>query len=128
MPNFSGNHLATRSTMTAGVAMVLISCFGFAAIGLHFLRTDYDPLRRFISEYAVGPYSIIMRLGFFFLGTGSFALVVALYRSIPRSARSYTALILLLSWTFVYLSQEFSRPIWLVLPKLLREIFTTRLL
>jgi hypothetical protein len=99
MPNPSGDHLATRSTMTAVVAMVLVSCFGFAVIGLHFLRTDYDPLQRFISEYAVGPYSIIMRIGFFCLGTGSFALVVALYSSIPRSARSHTALILLLSWS-----------------------------
>ena len=79
--------------------MFLVSCFGFAVIGLHFLRTDYDPLQRFISEYAVGPYSIIMRLAFFCLSAGSFVLVVALYRSIPRSARSYTALILLLSWS-----------------------------
>jgi hypothetical protein len=103
MPNLSGtppgDHLATRSTMTAVIAMFLISCFGFAVIGLHFLRTDYDPLQRFISEYAVGPYSIIMRLAFFCLSTGSFVLVVTLYRSIPRSARSYTALILLFSWS-----------------------------
>jgi Protein of unknown function (DUF998) len=103
MPNLSGtlsgDHLPIRSTMFAVIAMLLISCFGFAVIGLHFLRTDYDPLQRFISEYAVGPYGIVMRLGFFCLGAGSFALVVALYRSISRSARSYTALILLLSWS-----------------------------
>ena len=99
MPNLSGTPSATRSTMTAVIAMFLVSCFGFAVIGLHFLRTDYDPLQRFISEYAVGPYSIIIRLAFFCLSTGSFVLVVALYGSIPRSARSYTALILLLSWS-----------------------------
>lgn len=78
-----GNSFATRSTMTAVIAMFLIGCFGFAVIGLHFLRTDYDPLQRFISEYAVGPYSIIMRLAFFCLSTGSFTLVIALYASIP---------------------------------------------
>ena len=59
MPKLSGappgDHLATGSTMAAGIAISLISCFGFAVTGLHFLRTDYDPLQRFISEYAVGP-------------------------------------------------------------------------
>jgi len=75
MPKLSGvpprDHLATRSTMAAGIAIFLISCFGFAVIGLHFLRTDYDPLQRFISEYAVGPYSIIMRFAFFCLSISS---------------------------------------------------------
>jgi Protein of unknown function (DUF998) len=103
MPTLSsaapGNSFTTRSTMTAVIAMFLISCFAFAIIVLHFLRTDYNPLQRFISEYAVGPYSIVMRLAFFCLSAGSLALVIALYTSIPGSARSYTALILLLTWS-----------------------------
>jgi len=94
-----GNGFATRSTMTAVIAIFLVSCFALAVIGLHFLRPDYDPLQRFISEYAVGPYGVVMRLAFFCLSAGSVALVISLYISIPRSARSYTALILLLGWS-----------------------------
>ena len=103
MPTLSGaaprNSFAARSTIPALVAIVLISCFAFAVIVLHFLRTDYNPLQRFISEYAVGPYGIVMRLAFFCLSAGSLALVVALSASISGSARSYAALILILMWS-----------------------------
>jgi len=102
MPTLSSaaprNSYAARSTIPALVAMVLISCFAFAVIVLHFLRTDYNPLQRFISEYAVGPYNFVMRLAFFCLSAGSLALVVALYTGILGSARSYAALILILMW------------------------------
>jgi hypothetical protein len=94
-----GNSFATKSTMTAVIAMLLVSCFAIAVIGLHFLRPDYNPLQRFISEYAVGSYGIVMRLAFFCLSAGSLALAISLYRSISGSARSYTALILLLGWS-----------------------------
>ena len=103
MPTLSGpapgNRFTARSTIPALVTMVLVSCFAFAVIVLHFLRTDYNPLQRFISEYAVGPYSIVMRLAFFCLSAGSLALVIALYTGISGSARSYAALILILMWS-----------------------------
>jgi hypothetical protein len=95
----TGSSFAARSRMTAIIAIFLEGCFALAVIGLHFLRPDYDPSRRFISEYAVGPYGVVMRLAFFCLSAGSLALVISLYISIPRSARSYTALILLFSWS-----------------------------
>ncbi|MGH2347449.1 MAG: DUF998 domain-containing protein [Chloroflexota bacterium] len=41
-------------------------------VGLeHILRPDYDPRRRFISEYAIGPYKGVMTTAFFALAAGS---------------------------------------------------------
>ena len=85
--------------LPARIAMLLFNCFIIAVIVLHFLRTDYDPLQRFISEYEVGAYSSIMRIAFYCLSVGSMALIVALYKNIVKSARLYIALTLLFVWS-----------------------------
>lgn len=52
-----------------------VAAFGAVALVLALLRSDYDPLRRYVSEYAVGPGGWAMRAGFLALGAGSFNLV-----------------------------------------------------
>jgi hypothetical membrane protein len=54
------NWLALAAATGPVVYMVLI-------VALHVLRPDYDPARRFLSEYSVGPFG--------FLGTASFGIL-----------------------------------------------------
>jgi hypothetical protein len=57
-----------------------------AALGvllLHPLRPDYDPARRYLSEFAVGPFAPLMVLVFLALGGALLALGVALAGTAP---------------------------------------------
>jgi hypothetical protein len=99
-PNrFPGKSLARIAT----VAILAISYFIVAVVLLHFLRPDLNPLRRFLSEYAVGPFGFLMTSAFFCLGLGSFALVIGLYQGVSRPGRSWIGLILLGIWSVAVL-------------------------
>lgn len=89
---------AKQAARIASIAIVGISYFLTAVIALHFLRPDYDPVSRFVSEYAVGSYGFLMTSAFFGLSLGSLALVIGLYQGVSRSARSWIGLILLGIW------------------------------
>jgi hypothetical membrane protein len=52
---------------------------------LHVLRPDYDPMRRFLSEYAVGRFGILMTASFFLQALISLALVIGLFRDVRHS-------------------------------------------
>src|SRR3990172_12935085 len=62
---------------------------------LHFLRPEYDPVKRVASNYAVGPYGLVMTIAFFALGLSLFALAVGLYLGVDRTGRSGVGLLLL---------------------------------
>jgi hypothetical membrane protein len=81
------------------VTAVAVVYFVLSLIILHVLRLDYDPTRRFISEYAVGPYGGLMTSAFYVLGIGSLALVPGLYRGVASPARSLPGLALLVVWS-----------------------------
>jgi hypothetical protein len=69
-------------------------------VGLeHILRPDYDPIRRYVSEYAVGRYHEVMTVAFLALAGGSTALVVDLARTLPEESRSTGGLICLGVWS-----------------------------
>jgi hypothetical membrane protein len=81
------------------VTAVAVVYFVLSLIILHVLRLDYDPTRRFISEYAVGPYGGLMTSAFYVLGIGSLALVPALYRGVASPLHSLPGLALLVVWS-----------------------------
>jgi hypothetical protein len=52
---------------------------------LHFLRSDYNPLRNFISEYAVGPYGFILTAAVYVLAATFLMLLLGLRLSVHPS-------------------------------------------
>ena len=54
---------------------------------LHGLRPDVDAMARVTSEYAVGPYGVLMTSAYFILGLALASLGVALARALPASPR-----------------------------------------
>src|SRR5579884_681855 len=62
------------------------------------LPPHYNPIRQAESDLAVGPYGWIMAINFVVRGLLSFALLVALVRSLPHSAGSRFGLALLGVW------------------------------
>jgi hypothetical membrane protein len=94
----SSTQQAKQVARIATIAIVGIAYFLIAVVALHFLRPDYDPVSRFVSEYAVGSYGFLMTSAFFGLSLGSLALVIGLYQGVPRSGRSWIGLVLLGIW------------------------------
>jgi hypothetical protein len=75
------------------IAGVLISTA--LVVALHLLRHDLDPVSRYESEYAVGPYSPLMTLVFVARGATAIALAWALYMSVQADWRSLAGTVLL---------------------------------
>jgi len=94
----SSTRQAKQVARIATIAVVGIAYFLIAVVALHFLRPDYDPVSRFVSEYAVGSYGLLMTSAFFGLSLGSLALVIGLSQGVPRSGRSWIGLVLLGIW------------------------------
>lgn len=93
---------ATGATGSRGwfalIAIAGITVFSVVVPAMHLLRPDLDPARRFVSEYAGGPYGALMTAGFVALGAGSLALALGLYRGASPAGRSRAGLILLAVW------------------------------
>src|SRR5262249_26640885 len=66
--------LAKRMAAAARLTLAGTLAFLATVLVLHLLRRDYDPTRRFLSEFAVGPYGALMTTAFFVLGLSAFAL------------------------------------------------------
>ena len=90
-----GKPLARMATL----AIASIAYFIFALVALHFLRPDYNPISRFVSEYAVGPYGFLMTSASVALSLGSLALVSGLHQGVAWPARSRLGLVLLGIWS-----------------------------
>ncbi len=83
------------------LALMGIAGFVFfiaALVSLHFLRPEYDPTKRFMSEYAVGPYGYLMTAALLGLGIGSVALSLGIGRALKPSRASQAGKILLGVW------------------------------
>jgi len=81
--------------MFATIALVGIGYCLVILVAMHFLRPDYNLIRNTTSDYAIGPYGILMTSGFFAPGLGSLALVIGLYQGLSQPARSWIGLLLL---------------------------------
>jgi hypothetical membrane protein len=69
---------AFRDKIVALMAILGMGYFGLTVLVLHFLPTGYDPVRQFVTDYAVGQYALEMELGFFAFGAGVAALAIAI--------------------------------------------------
>ncbi|MEJ0097889.1 MAG: DUF998 domain-containing protein [Bauldia sp.] len=77
------------------VALAAILYFLVAAVATHVVSPQYDFVRDYISDYAVGPWGWIYGSAFLASCIGSIALALALWRTVPRAALSRTGLVLL---------------------------------
>jgi hypothetical protein len=77
-----------RRVTIRGLANFALGCFILLLVSLatlHILRTDCDPLRRRLSEYAVGRFGYLMTAAFALACAGLLALSDALWRAAVRS-------------------------------------------
>ncbi len=88
--------VSSRRTATAGtVALTGVGAFVAALAALHVLRSEYDPVTRLVSEYAIGPYGGLLTAGIVALAVGGTALIAGLHWGLAPAARSSAALGLL---------------------------------
>jgi hypothetical protein len=76
--DLSRSKLAASKT-AARISVIFAAVFLTLLVLLHFLKPEFDPLWRMISEYEIGQYGWMMRLAFFCWGVGVLALLVALW-------------------------------------------------
>jgi hypothetical protein len=74
--------------------VLVIACFG-AMVLLHIVRTDLDPVRQVMSEYANGRFGWFMTAAFYAMGLACLALAVRLGRAIVRRRLSVAVRVLL---------------------------------
>jgi hypothetical membrane protein len=85
----------SRATGVSLVAIVLVlGCFG-AMVVLHAVRTDLDPVRQVMSEYANGRFGWFMTVAFYAIGLACVALALRLGRAIVRRRLSLAVRVLL---------------------------------
>ena len=91
-PTQQASHAAARAS--AATLGAVIYTFG-ALLVLHFLRPEYDPVLRVISNYAVGPYGFLMTSAFFAIALSMLSLTFAIHKGVVPAGRSRAGLILL---------------------------------
>jgi len=80
------------------IALSSVVYYAGTVFVLHLLRTDFDPLYRYLSEYAVGRYGSLMTSTFFALSGGSLALAIGIWRSVSSKRRFLPGLLIWLAW------------------------------
>lgn len=86
----SGTH-----SWLACIAIGGILYFVVAVVLLHALRPDLNPIRRAVSNYAVGPFGLLMTSAFFMLALSEFALAQGFMRTLPTSKKTSISVLLL---------------------------------
>ena len=89
---------ARLNAVASYITLSSVIYYASAIVLLHILRTDFDPGYRYLSEYARGPYGILMTSTFFALSAGSLALSLGLWRSVSSKLRFLPGLLLWLIW------------------------------
>src|SRR6185437_8307615 len=77
------------------VALAAIGYFLIASVATHIVSTQYDLVRDYISDYAVGPYGWIYGSAFFASCVGCIALSIALWMTVPHAALSRSGVVML---------------------------------
>ena len=83
----------------ARLAIIGIVYFIAAVTALHFLRPDYHPMRRLLSEFAVGKYGWLMASAFIALAIGSLSLTVGIKQTLTATSWANVGFILLFIWS-----------------------------
>jgi hypothetical protein len=86
--------MPTKETL-AVIAITGVVISTVLAVALHLLRQDLDPVSRYESEYAVGPYGLLMTAVFVARGAAGLALAWALYMGLVGDWRSVLGTVLL---------------------------------
>ena len=91
MPRTPAPDKAVRATGASLIAVVLVAICFAAMVLLHVVRTDLDPVRQVMSEYANGRFGYLMTAAFYAIGLSSVVLALRLGRwlFIVRSPWSY---------------------------------------
>lgn len=86
--------------VVAGTAVVVA-----LYLALHILRPEFNPVRRFLSEYAVGRFGFLMTANFFAQAAVSLVLAIGLLMNVRRSGplRAGTVLLALTAALFIVL-------------------------
>lgn len=64
--------------------------------GLHFIKPEFDPSWRFVSEYAIGDYGWVMKMAFFFVALSCISVVVAIRFQVQTGAGKIGLVLLLI--------------------------------
>jgi hypothetical protein len=80
--------------MSLAAILLVLGCFG-AMVLLHLVRTDLDPVRQVMSEYANGRFGWFMTAAFYAMGLACVALAVRLGRAIALGRLSVAVRVLL---------------------------------
>lgn len=86
---------AKRVAQLSVIAMVGVAYFVVVLATFHLLRPDLDPIQRVGSNYAVGPYGLLMTIAFLTLAVSKFAFALGLYQGMTPASRTRVGMILL---------------------------------
>jgi hypothetical protein len=95
MPRTATPNETGRSTGLSLAAILLVAACFAAMVLLHAVRTDLDPVRQVMSEYANGRFGWFMTAAFYAMGFACVALALRLGRAIVRRAMSVVVRVLL---------------------------------
>jgi len=100
-----GNRTAADrlNVVASYITLSSVVYYAGAILVLHLLRTDLDPAYRYLSEYAVGRYGVLMTSTCFVLSAGSLALSIGLWRSVSSKLRFLPGLLFWLVWALAVL-------------------------
>jgi len=89
------NHQSKQSAWLALIAIGGILYFIVAVAILHILRPELNPISHAVSNYAIGPFGLLMTIAFFALALSEFALALGLARSLTASRGARLSVLLL---------------------------------
>ncbi len=94
MPRTTSDGTGRATGVSLAAIVLVLGCFG-AMVVLHAVRTDLDPVRQVMSEYANGRFGWFMTVAFYAIGLACVALAVRLGRAIVRRRLSVAVRVLL---------------------------------
>ena len=97
------------STTTACLALGLVGLFLTLFVLLHLIEPEFNPAWRFMSEYALGQYGWVMRLGFFALASSCVATVAAIRPQIQSRVGKIGLVLLLIVAAALFMGGLFSQ-------------------
>jgi uncharacterized protein DUF998 len=94
MPTATPNGTGRSTGLSLAAILLVMACFA-AMVLLHAVRTDLDPVRQVMSEYANGRFGWFMTAAFYAIGLACIALGLRLGRAIQRRVLTVVVRVLL---------------------------------